>query len=168
MFTFLKTWKSVVRVSWCFLMFRIMPGRQRPESECFSLARVAWMGVIVFVCFVLLFLCFLAWVMCSLLCGVLRLVSLPCAESSRAAPWRRFLFGQLFDMPHDIAASEDGTVYVGDAHSNTVWKFTSTGSMVFTILCCIFSSSVLLLKKMWKKMHFFLFIDRSGKSRYKW
>ncbi|XP_043320488.1 peptidyl-glycine alpha-amidating monooxygenase isoform X7 [Cervus canadensis] len=31
-----------------------------------------------------------------------------------------------FDMPHDIAASEDGTVYVGDAHANTVWKFTST------------------------------------------
>ncbi|XP_070373772.1 peptidyl-glycine alpha-amidating monooxygenase isoform X7 [Equus asinus] len=31
-----------------------------------------------------------------------------------------------FDMPHDITASEDGTVYVGDAHTNTVWKFTST------------------------------------------
>ncbi|XP_046945796.1 peptidyl-glycine alpha-amidating monooxygenase isoform X8 [Lynx rufus] len=31
-----------------------------------------------------------------------------------------------FDMPHDIAASEDGTVYVGDAHTNTVWKFTLT------------------------------------------
>ncbi|XP_070229283.1 peptidyl-glycine alpha-amidating monooxygenase isoform X4 [Bos mutus] len=34
-----------------------------------------------------------------------------------------------FDMPHDIAASEDGTVYVGDAHTNTVWKFTSTEKM---------------------------------------
>ncbi|XP_055285772.1 peptidyl-glycine alpha-amidating monooxygenase isoform X3 [Moschus berezovskii] len=34
-----------------------------------------------------------------------------------------------FDMPHDVAASEDGTVYVGDAHSNTVWKFTSTEKM---------------------------------------
>ncbi|XP_044803209.2 peptidyl-glycine alpha-amidating monooxygenase isoform X8 [Bubalus bubalis] len=34
-----------------------------------------------------------------------------------------------FDMPHDIAASEDGTVYVGDAHANTVWKFTSTEKM---------------------------------------
>uniref|UniRef100_A0A8C0HUV8 Peptidylglycine alpha-amidating monooxygenase n=1 Tax=Balaenoptera musculus TaxID=9771 RepID=A0A8C0HUV8_BALMU len=34
-----------------------------------------------------------------------------------------------FDMPHDITASEDGTVYVGDAHSNTVWKFTSTEKM---------------------------------------
>ncbi|XP_032191537.1 peptidyl-glycine alpha-amidating monooxygenase isoform X12 [Mustela erminea] len=31
-----------------------------------------------------------------------------------------------FDMPHDIAASGDGTVYVGDAHTNTVWKFTLT------------------------------------------
>uniref|UniRef100_A0A2K5Y011 Peptidylglycine alpha-amidating monooxygenase n=1 Tax=Mandrillus leucophaeus TaxID=9568 RepID=A0A2K5Y011_MANLE len=31
-----------------------------------------------------------------------------------------------FDMPHDIAASEDGTVYIGDAHTNTVWKFTLT------------------------------------------
>nr|XP_023403700.1 peptidyl-glycine alpha-amidating monooxygenase isoform X3 [Loxodonta africana] len=34
-----------------------------------------------------------------------------------------------FDMPHDIVASEDGTVYVGDAHTNTVWKFTSTEKM---------------------------------------
>ncbi|XP_036998554.2 peptidyl-glycine alpha-amidating monooxygenase isoform X12 [Artibeus jamaicensis] len=34
-----------------------------------------------------------------------------------------------FDMPHDIAASEDGTVYVGDAHTNTVWKFTSAEKM---------------------------------------
>ncbi|KAK2490381.1 hypothetical protein MC885_016834, partial [Smutsia gigantea] len=41
----------------------------------------------------------------------------------------RFLFRQHFDMPHDIAASEDGTVYVGDAHTNTVWKFTSTEKM---------------------------------------
>ncbi|XP_011895388.1 PREDICTED: peptidyl-glycine alpha-amidating monooxygenase isoform X10 [Cercocebus atys] len=31
-----------------------------------------------------------------------------------------------FDMPHDIVASEDGTVYLGDAHTNTVWKFTLT------------------------------------------
>ncbi|XP_033034906.1 peptidyl-glycine alpha-amidating monooxygenase isoform X9 [Trachypithecus francoisi] len=31
-----------------------------------------------------------------------------------------------FDMPHDIVASEDGTVYIGDAHSNTVWKFILT------------------------------------------
>ncbi|XP_004769323.1 peptidyl-glycine alpha-amidating monooxygenase isoform X11 [Mustela putorius furo] len=34
-----------------------------------------------------------------------------------------------FDMPHDIAASRDGTVYVGDAHTNTVWKFTLTEKM---------------------------------------
>ncbi|XP_023585926.1 peptidyl-glycine alpha-amidating monooxygenase isoform X12 [Trichechus manatus latirostris] len=34
-----------------------------------------------------------------------------------------------FDMPHDIVASEDGTVYIGDAHSNTVWKFTSAEKM---------------------------------------
>ncbi|XP_020023444.1 peptidyl-glycine alpha-amidating monooxygenase isoform X7 [Castor canadensis] len=31
-----------------------------------------------------------------------------------------------FDMPHDIVASEDGTVYIGDVHTNTVWKFTLT------------------------------------------
>uniref|UniRef100_A0A4X2KDB8 Peptidylglycine alpha-amidating monooxygenase n=1 Tax=Vombatus ursinus TaxID=29139 RepID=A0A4X2KDB8_VOMUR len=34
-----------------------------------------------------------------------------------------------FDMPHDLVASEDGTVYVGDAHGNTVWKFTTTEKM---------------------------------------
>ncbi|KAM4707526.1 peptidyl-glycine alpha-amidating monooxygenase isoform 2-T2 [Discoglossus pictus] len=32
-------------------------------------------------------------------------------------------FRKRFDMPHDIAASEDGSVYVGDAHANAVWKF---------------------------------------------
>ncbi|XP_030049284.1 peptidyl-glycine alpha-amidating monooxygenase isoform X2 [Microcaecilia unicolor] len=31
-----------------------------------------------------------------------------------------------FVMPHDIAASEDGVVYVGDADANTVWKFVPT------------------------------------------
>ncbi|XP_062985627.1 peptidyl-glycine alpha-amidating monooxygenase isoform X2 [Elgaria multicarinata webbii] len=31
-----------------------------------------------------------------------------------------------FEMPHDIVASEDRTVYIGDAHTNTVWKFAST------------------------------------------
>uniref|UniRef100_U3ERT9 Peptidyl-glycine alpha-amidating monooxygenase n=1 Tax=Micrurus fulvius TaxID=8637 RepID=U3ERT9_MICFL len=34
-----------------------------------------------------------------------------------------------FEMPHDIVASEDRMVYVGDAHANTVWKFTSTEKM---------------------------------------
>ncbi|XP_039399538.1 peptidyl-glycine alpha-amidating monooxygenase isoform X10 [Mauremys reevesii] len=34
-----------------------------------------------------------------------------------------------FEMPHDIVASEDKTVYVGDAHAKTVWKFTSTEKM---------------------------------------
>ncbi|XP_051851210.1 peptidyl-glycine alpha-amidating monooxygenase isoform X5 [Antechinus flavipes] len=34
-----------------------------------------------------------------------------------------------FDMPHDLVASEDGTVYVGDAHANTVWKFATTEKM---------------------------------------
>ncbi|XP_078531573.1 peptidyl-glycine alpha-amidating monooxygenase isoform X4 [Lissotriton helveticus] len=33
-----------------------------------------------------------------------------------------------FDMPHDVVASEDGTVYVGDAHAKTVWKFAPTES----------------------------------------
>ncbi|XP_053557496.1 peptidyl-glycine alpha-amidating monooxygenase isoform X3 [Bombina bombina] len=31
-----------------------------------------------------------------------------------------------FDMPHDIATSEDGNVFVGDAHANSVWKFSPT------------------------------------------
>ncbi|XP_018424992.1 PREDICTED: peptidyl-glycine alpha-amidating monooxygenase isoform X6 [Nanorana parkeri] len=30
---------------------------------------------------------------------------------------------KTFDMPHDLVASDDGAVYVGDAHANTVWKF---------------------------------------------
>ncbi|XP_067425237.1 peptidyl-glycine alpha-amidating monooxygenase isoform X3 [Emydura macquarii macquarii] len=34
-----------------------------------------------------------------------------------------------FEMPHDVVASEDKTVYVGDAHARTVWKFTSTEKM---------------------------------------
>lgn len=34
-----------------------------------------------------------------------------------------------FDMPHDIVTSEDGNVYIGDAHTNTVWKFTLTEKM---------------------------------------
>uniref|UniRef100_A0A8D0GC57 Peptidylglycine alpha-amidating monooxygenase n=1 Tax=Sphenodon punctatus TaxID=8508 RepID=A0A8D0GC57_SPHPU len=34
-----------------------------------------------------------------------------------------------FEMPHDIVASEDRTVYVGDAHARTVWKFASTEKM---------------------------------------
>ncbi|XP_061479349.1 peptidyl-glycine alpha-amidating monooxygenase isoform X2 [Rhineura floridana] len=34
-----------------------------------------------------------------------------------------------FEMPHDIVASEDRTVYVGDAHTNAVWKFTSPEKM---------------------------------------
>ncbi|XP_062985628.1 peptidyl-glycine alpha-amidating monooxygenase isoform X3 [Elgaria multicarinata webbii] len=34
-----------------------------------------------------------------------------------------------FEMPHDIVASEDRTVYIGDAHTNTVWKFASTEKM---------------------------------------
>uniref|UniRef100_A0A8C2LS40 Peptidylglycine alpha-amidating monooxygenase n=1 Tax=Cricetulus griseus TaxID=10029 RepID=A0A8C2LS40_CRIGR len=33
-----------------------------------------------------------------------------------------------FDMPHDVVASDDGNVYIGDAHTNTVWKFTLTES----------------------------------------
>ncbi|XP_042678727.1 peptidyl-glycine alpha-amidating monooxygenase isoform X3 [Centrocercus urophasianus] len=31
-----------------------------------------------------------------------------------------------FEMPHDIVASEDKTVFVGDVHARTVWKFAST------------------------------------------
>ncbi|XP_014747877.1 PREDICTED: peptidyl-glycine alpha-amidating monooxygenase isoform X3 [Sturnus vulgaris] len=30
-----------------------------------------------------------------------------------------------FEMPHDIIASEDRTVFVGDVHAKTVWKFAS-------------------------------------------
>ncbi|XP_066470899.1 peptidyl-glycine alpha-amidating monooxygenase isoform X3 [Tiliqua scincoides] len=34
-----------------------------------------------------------------------------------------------FEMPHDVVASEDRTVYIGDAHTNTVWKFASSEKM---------------------------------------
>ncbi|XP_025899851.1 peptidyl-glycine alpha-amidating monooxygenase isoform X2 [Nothoprocta perdicaria] len=34
-----------------------------------------------------------------------------------------------FEMPHDVVASEDKTVFVGDVHARTVWKFTSTEKM---------------------------------------
>uniref|UniRef100_A0A8B9SUJ4 Peptidylglycine alpha-amidating monooxygenase n=1 Tax=Anas platyrhynchos TaxID=8839 RepID=A0A8B9SUJ4_ANAPL len=33
-----------------------------------------------------------------------------------------------FEMPHDIVASEDKIVFVGDVHARTVWKFASTES----------------------------------------
>lgn len=36
-------------------------------------------------------------------------------------------------MPHDVVASEDKTVFVGDVHARTVWKFASTESM-FSVL----------------------------------
>ncbi|XP_075788183.1 peptidyl-glycine alpha-amidating monooxygenase isoform X2 [Pelodiscus sinensis] len=36
---------------------------------------------------------------------------------------------KTFEMPHDIVAAEDKTVYVGDAHAKTVWKFTATEKM---------------------------------------
>ena len=62
-----------------------------------------------------------------------------------------FLFWQHFDMPHDIAASEDGTVYVGDAHTNTVWKFTSTESMAFTAWLSTLFTQVYCLKTCEKK-----------------
>uniref|UniRef100_A0A803XMK0 Peptidylglycine alpha-amidating monooxygenase n=1 Tax=Meleagris gallopavo TaxID=9103 RepID=A0A803XMK0_MELGA len=39
-----------------------------------------------------------------------------------------------FEMPHDIVASEDKTVFVGDVHARTVWKFASTESMFFLLL----------------------------------
>ncbi|XP_021399664.1 peptidyl-glycine alpha-amidating monooxygenase isoform X4 [Lonchura striata] len=32
-----------------------------------------------------------------------------------------------FEMPHDIVASEDRTVFVGDVHAKAVWKFVSVG-----------------------------------------
>ncbi|NWR37007.1 AMD monooxygenase, partial [Tachuris rubrigastra] len=34
-----------------------------------------------------------------------------------------------FEMPHDIVASEDRTVFVGDVHARAVWKFASTEKM---------------------------------------
>lgn len=40
-------------------------------------------------------------------------------------------------MPHDIVASEDKTVYVGDAHARTVWKFVSSESMFLLFICCL-------------------------------
>lgn len=37
-------------------------------------------------------------------------------------------------MPHDVVASEDKTVFVGDVHARAVWKFASTESMFFLVL----------------------------------
>ncbi|XP_076219280.1 peptidyl-glycine alpha-amidating monooxygenase isoform X7 [Aptenodytes patagonicus] len=34
-----------------------------------------------------------------------------------------------FEMPHDVVASEDKTVFVGDVHARAVWKFASTEKM---------------------------------------
>nr|XP_009930765.1 PREDICTED: peptidyl-glycine alpha-amidating monooxygenase isoform X4 [Opisthocomus hoazin] len=34
-----------------------------------------------------------------------------------------------FEMPHDVVASEDKTVFVGDVHARVVWKFASTEKM---------------------------------------
>ncbi|XP_065716372.1 peptidyl-glycine alpha-amidating monooxygenase isoform X6 [Patagioenas fasciata] len=34
-----------------------------------------------------------------------------------------------FEMPHDVVASADKTVFVGDVHARTVWKFASTEKM---------------------------------------
>uniref|UniRef100_A0A6G1S1M7 Peptidylglycine alpha-amidating monooxygenase n=1 Tax=Hypotaenidia okinawae TaxID=2861861 RepID=A0A6G1S1M7_9GRUI len=34
-----------------------------------------------------------------------------------------------FEMPHDVIASEDKTVFVGDVHARAVWKFASTEKM---------------------------------------
>ncbi|OCT98556.1 hypothetical protein XELAEV_18010794mg [Xenopus laevis] len=36
-----------------------------------------------------------------------------------------------FEMPHDITAGDDGTVYVGDAHANAVWKFSPSKTEIF-------------------------------------
>lgn len=41
---------------------------------------------------------------------------------------------QSFEMPHDIVASEDRTVFVGDVHAKAVWKFASAESMLFLFL----------------------------------
>ncbi|XP_064295481.1 peptidyl-glycine alpha-amidating monooxygenase isoform X4 [Phalacrocorax carbo] len=34
-----------------------------------------------------------------------------------------------FEMPHDVVASEDKTVFIGDVHARAVWKFASTEKM---------------------------------------
>lgn len=44
------------------------------------------------------------------------------------------LSSQSFEMPHDIVASEDRTVFVGDVHAKAVWKFASAESMFFLLL----------------------------------
>ncbi|XP_041327059.1 peptidyl-glycine alpha-amidating monooxygenase isoform X4 [Pyrgilauda ruficollis] len=36
---------------------------------------------------------------------------------------------ESFEMPHDIVASEDRTVFVGDVHAKAVWKFASVEKM---------------------------------------
>ncbi|XP_067425236.1 peptidyl-glycine alpha-amidating monooxygenase isoform X2 [Emydura macquarii macquarii] len=59
-----------------------------------------------------------------------------------------------FEMPHDVVASEDKTVYVGDAHARTVWKFTSTEKAETVIEARLKNkpASTESLKK-WEKQH---------------
>lgn len=46
--------------------------------------------------------------------------------------WLVFLFQlQEFKMPHDIAETRDGSVFVGDASSKSVYKFTAESKFIF-------------------------------------
>uniref|UniRef100_A0A8C8AEU3 Uncharacterized protein n=1 Tax=Otus sunia TaxID=257818 RepID=A0A8C8AEU3_9STRI len=39
------------------------------------------------------------------------------------------VFHPIFEMPHDVVASEDKTVFIGDVQARAVWKFVSTEKM---------------------------------------
>ena len=109
-----------------------------------------WLKSLVLSCF---HCCFfgLSHMRVVLSCALLCLSASSWRTGRRLALTVCFLFRQHFDMPHDIAASEDGTVYVGDAHTNTVWKFTSTESTAFTAWLSTLSTQVYCLKTCEKK-----------------
>lgn len=62
--------------------------------------------------------------------------------SSDLEPFVFLFYLQEFKMPHDIVESRDGSVFVGDAGSKSVFKFTTESKFIFikimlqTINCC--------------------------------
>ena len=126
-----------------------LPGRLSPHRirsgkgsvECVN----GWLKFLVLSC---LHHCFfgLSHMLMVLWCALLCLSVSSWRTGYRLALTTCFLFRQHFDMPHDIAASEDGTVYVGDAHANTVWKFTSTESTAFAVWLSTLFTQVYCLK----------------------
>lgn len=71
-----------------------------------------------------------------------------------------FLHLQAFKMPHDIVETRDGTVFVGDAGSKSVFKFTSESKLSFikTIInqTNLFNSESLFYQDIGKNIETFL------------